>query len=110
MVAKEGRWLKWRGSCNVKSRLKEDYCTERKRFDRINRRCKRNYARDVQKKLETAVSGEIGRDFWQEIGEFGMANDRKTKIPMEVTDDNGHVLFDAESVLERWEKRLYELV
>ena len=79
---KERTWLKCKN--NNKKKLKGDYCAERKRFDRLNRRFKRQYQRKEQEKLHNLVESDISRDFWKEIGKLSLANERKSKIPMEV--------------------------
>ena len=59
---KERIWLK----CNDinKKRLESDNCAERKIFDKLNRRYKRQYQRNQQDKLSNLVENDISRDFF----------------------------------------------
>lgn len=91
---KERTWLKCKN--NNRKRLKGDYCAERKIFDRLNRRFKRQYQRKEQERLHNLVESDISRDFWREIGKLSLANERKSKIPMEVLDSDGNSVFDCE--------------
>ena len=97
---KERTWLKCKN--NNKKKLKGDYCAERKRFDRLNRRFKRQYQRKEQEKLHNLVESDISRDFWKEIGKLSLANERKSKIPMEVLDPDGNSVFDCDEILNKW--------
>ena len=45
-------WLKSTGSNSQKKALKESYCSERKSFDRLNRKYKRKYLIEKQNSLE----------------------------------------------------------
>lgn len=50
------------------------------------RRCEREYQRSEQDRLSTLYTGNHSRDLWQDIGQFGLDNERRSKsvIPMEV--------------------------
>jgi hypothetical protein len=48
----ERMWLKTTGSNSQKRTLKENYCSERKSFDRLNRKYKRKYLLEKQNSLE----------------------------------------------------------
>ena len=50
------------------------------------------------------INSEINAtcDFWKEIGKLSFANERKSKIPMEVVDSEANSLFDSDRVLEKW--------
>ena len=83
--------------------LKAAYCSERRHFDMLNRRCKRQYQRTEQEKLQNLLHNDNApRDFWREIGKLSLANERKSKIPMEVVDSDGYSIFDSDTVLEKW--------
>ena len=48
---KERLWLNRKRGINSRS-LKEAFCLSQKRFDKLNRQCKRKYLRDQQKQLQ----------------------------------------------------------
>ena len=48
----EKMWLESTGSNSQKKTLKESYCSERKSFDRLNRKYKRKYLTEKQNSLE----------------------------------------------------------
>ena len=48
-------WLRFAGSNGRKRALKETYCNDRKTFDRLNRKFKRNYQLQQQQNLEDKV-------------------------------------------------------
>ncbi|MEW8546052.1 MAG: hypothetical protein AB2693_21220, partial [Candidatus Thiodiazotropha sp.] len=100
VCVKEKLWLKCKS--NNKKRLKAEYCAERKIFDKLNRRYKRQQQRLEQEKLNSLLETDVTRDFWKEIGKLSLANDRKMKIPMEIVDSEGNSVFDTERVLEKW--------
>ena len=79
---KEKLWLKCRND-NVRIVLKADYCAERRLFDKLNRRCKCQYQRTEQDKLQNLLHNDNApRDFWREIGKLSLANERKSKMPI----------------------------
>jgi hypothetical protein len=41
-------------------------------------------------------------NFWKIIGHIGIANERKTKIPLEVVLADGTVVNDVNAVLDAW--------
>ena len=98
---KERLWLKCTNSIN-RNVLKANYCAERRRFDQMNRRYKRQHQRTAQEKLHDLLQNDTTRDFWKEIGKLSLANERKSKLPMEVVDPEGHSIFDQDQVLEKW--------
>ncbi|CAG2254192.1 unnamed protein product [Mytilus edulis] len=42
------------------------------------------------------------RDFWKKIGKLGIANDRRSSIPMEVLTSEGNVCKDIKTVYDTW--------
>ena len=83
--------------------LKEIFRASRKKFDKLNRQCKRRYLLDQQKQLhEEFENYDNPRNFWSKIGKLGLANDRKTTIPWEVKDGDGQICTDRYSVLNKW--------
>jgi hypothetical protein len=105
--AKEKKWLKWKGHARDKSKLKADYCAERKRFDKLNRQQKRRFQLKEQERIQEALDSNTPGDFWKEIGNTGLSNDRNNKIPFEVTNNNGEIVTDSDAILHRW-KHDYE--
>jgi hypothetical protein len=99
---KEKTWLKYKGHARNKSKLKAEYCSERKIFDKLNRQHKRKYQLTKQERLQETLDTNTPCDFWKEIGELGLSNDRKPKIPFEVKDNNGDILTDSDTVLHKW--------
>ena len=61
-----------------------------------------NYQLSEQQSLRNKLyNTENPREFWTEIGKIGMANDRKSRIPFEVSDQDG-IKTDPDSVLGKW--------
>ena len=109
-VEKEREWLKQKACNNQKVRLRAVYCEQRRRFDRLNRRFKREYQMHKQKELADMQNDGDKRLFWKEIGKIGIHKERKVPIPWEVVTETGEVVSDKEVVLERWKndfKKLY---
>ena len=98
----EQKWLKFKGSTGVRNKLREEYCSVRDQFDKINRRAKRAFQLQEQKSLHDRLYDvENPRDFWTQIGRIGMSNERKTSIPIEVLVDDT-VSTDYEHVMRKW--------
>lgn len=104
---KERDWLKCNGNAATRRKLKSVYLQERKQFDRLNRKAKRQYQLKEQSKLLALHSENRSRELWREIGKLGMANDRTARIPMTVKDSNGDVVSEVDEVLDLW-KTSYE--
>ncbi|XP_033731041.1 uncharacterized protein LOC117320594, partial [Pecten maximus] len=103
----EKEWLCCKHSNSNKRRLKEVYCSERSTFDRLNRKAKRRYQLSEQAKLHDLHKTNSG-EMWREIGKLGMANNRMSKIPMEVVID-GSVICDVPGVLRCWKSKYESL-
>ena len=102
VYSSEKQWLKFKGSTVTKNRLRQEYCYVRNAFDNLLRKAKRNYQLSEQQSLRDKLyNTENPREFWTEIGKIGMANDRKFRIPFEVSDQNG-IKTDRDSVLGKW--------
>ncbi|VDH99281.1 Hypothetical predicted protein [Mytilus galloprovincialis] len=95
-------WLRFTGHSSKKRTLKEDYCHNRKTFDRLNRKYKRQYQLQQQQTLEDKLSNMNQKDFWKSIGKIGIANERKRAIPLAVVDNCGNVTNDKSNVLNIW--------
>ena len=87
----------------TKSVTKNDYACKRKHFDKCVKKAKRKFQLDEQKRLgEKPLNSDNPKECWRKIGEIGMANERKQKIPLEVIDDDGNLLTNKTEVINRW--------
>ena len=69
----------------------------------MNRQCKSQYQRTEQEKLHYLLQNDnTTYEVWKEIETLSLANERKSKIPMEVVDSEGNSIFDSDRVLEKW--------
>ena len=83
--------------------LREDFHTARRRFDKLNRQCKRKYQIQQQQKLQDDFENiENPHNFWSKIRRLGIANDCITSIPWEIKDDKGRISSDRDNVLRKW--------
>ncbi|CAC5376665.1 unnamed protein product [Mytilus coruscus] len=105
----ERKWLKHSGSNSEKRKLKDSYCTERKQFDRMNRKFKRRYQNNERQKLEDKLYSSNQRDFWRSIGKVGICNERKSCIPNAVVNEDGTIETDKVNVLDRWKEDFRQL-
>ncbi|CAC5418534.1 unnamed protein product [Mytilus coruscus] len=100
-------WLKWKGCGTKKKRVREQFVTSRNTFDKLLRKEKRSYQMRQQQELLNLSTENNTRDFWKKIGKLGIANDRRSSIPMEVLTSEGNVCKDVNTVYDKW-KRKYE--
>ena len=105
----EKKWLRFNRSNCLKQKYKKEYCSERKTFDRLNRKFKRKYQTHERQKLEDKLCETNQRDFWKSIGKLGVANERKPCIPMAVVDENGTVNTNRNDVLNKWKADFHSL-
>ncbi|XP_046584407.1 uncharacterized protein LOC124291463 [Haliotis rubra] len=101
----EREWLRSKAGVCVKARLKQKYCDERRKFDRLNRKLKQQHQKQKQFNLLDKLN-QADADFWKIIGNLGIANERKQKLPMEVKLEDGTVVSDVHSVLSNGESDL----
>ena len=80
----ERNWLRYNGSSSEKRRLRDLYVSERRNFERLNKKAKRKYQLGEQLCLLDLQTGHNTRHFWRESGKLGIQNERKMGIPMEV--------------------------
>ena len=80
------KWLKFQEPKHVKLKYKSDFHEARKTFDGLNRRKKRKYITEEQRKLEKLLDSQNKTHFWKSIGKVGIVNDRKLNIPWAITD------------------------
>ena len=88
---------------------KEDYCIQRKTFDRLNRKYKRQFQAQERQKIEDKLSEINQHDFWKSIGKIGIANERKNCIPLAVLDNDGSIKTDKNYVLNKWKNDFHTL-
>ena len=80
--------------------MREKYCSLRDKFDKSLRKAKRAFQLQEQMKLQDQLHNvETPRDFWTKIGQIGIANERKTSVPLEVLIDDGQVSTDHEVIM-----------
>ena len=95
----EKMWLKSTGSNSQKKTHKESYCSQRKSFDRLNRKYKRKYLIEKQNSLEEKLMASNQKDLWKSIGKLGISIERNQSIPWSVIDNEGTVQTDKNVVL-----------
>ncbi|VDI47596.1 Hypothetical predicted protein [Mytilus galloprovincialis] len=105
----EKKWLKFQGSKTIKRKLKEEFYSVRKQFDRLNQKYKRKYVYQEQQKLEDQLNACSQSEFWKSIGKTGIANERKPHVPWAIIDDTGNVKTDKKSVLNKWKDEFQTL-
>ena len=84
----EKSWLRQKAD----SKLKEEFITARKVFDKAVLNCKRNYWRERQQEIQEA-SGNA-HNFWRMVNSMGVGNERRKAIPMEIVGENGELVRD----------------
>ena len=85
----EKLWLRFTGANNMKHKHKKEYCIQRKTFDHLNRKYKRQFQAQERQKIEDKLSEINQNDFWKSIGKIGITNERKNCIPLAVVDNDG---------------------
>lgn len=68
----EREWQHCRNNGHRKKQLNAKFCTERRAFDRLNRKTKRAYQLNKQSKL-SELHKRNSSEMWREIGQMGMA-------------------------------------
>ena len=87
----ENIWLRFTGANNMKHKLKKEYCIQRKTFDHLNRKYKRQFQAQERQKIEDKLSEINQIDFWKPIGKIGIANERKNCILLAVVGNDGSI-------------------
>ncbi|CAH1781868.1 unnamed protein product, partial [Owenia fusiformis] len=105
--ASESAWLKCKST--QKRNLKELYKIERRTFDRIHRRIKRQFQKQEQQHLLDIYNEPNSRNFWDKIGKIGIASDRKQEVPWEILKPDKTVSTDKQEVLNYWANSYNEL-
>ena len=105
----ERRWLRCTGSGQEKRKLREKFCGERKVFDKLNRKFKRQYQKQERLRIHDQLCNSNQNEFWRSIGKVGLANDRQKRIPWAVVDNEGQIHTDRVTVLEKWKSDFQEL-
>ncbi|KAK6167441.1 hypothetical protein SNE40_021470 [Patella caerulea] len=97
----EKLWLQSNSHAN-KGKLKSEFCQARKCFDQLHRKVKRQYRQKLQDELSEKFECTNSTEFWKTIGEIGISKYRQNKIPWAVINEEGRLVTDKESVLNRW--------
>ncbi|CAG2247868.1 unnamed protein product [Mytilus edulis] len=108
MCKAEKTWNKFNNSSRA-SELKSVYVQKRKYFDREVQKCKRKYWFSMQQDL-LLESKRNQQQFWKKIGKIGVAENRKSVIPMEVIDQDGNVNSNLTAVLDKWKSEYSNLL
>ena len=90
-----------------KRKLRDSFNQQRKIFDKLNRSAKWKNQMAERDRLNHPFSDHDTRNFCRYIGKIGLQNNRKSRIPMEVVDDDGNITTNIDDVLLRW-KNDYE--
>ena len=107
--AAERNWLRCDGTNAEKRRRRGIYITEKRQFEKMNKKAKRAYQLGEQQRLLDLHTSHNTRDFWREIGKIGIQNERKGRIPMEVVDSDGNLSSNTETVISRWKNDFEQL-
>ncbi len=86
---------------NVRQIYRTEYLGKQKLFDSFYSKAKRNFEREKLYNIER-LNTENPREFCEAIKMLGPR--KKTEIPMEVYDEQGHVNDDVKCVLNTWSK------
>ena len=105
----ERNWLRCNGTNAEKRRRRGIYITEKRQFEKMNKKAKRAYQLGEQQRLLELHTSHNTRDFWREIGKIGIQNERKGRIPMEVVDSDGNLSSNTETVISRWKNDFEQL-
>ena len=108
-LQKPPRSRSYTGSNSQKRTLKESYCSEKKSFDRLNRKYKRKYLIEKQNSFEEKLMASNQKDFWKSIGKLGISSERNQRIPWSVIDNEGAVPTDKNVVLGKWKSDFEQL-
>lgn len=91
----EDRWRQSSGA--QRTGLKASFTEARREFDRHVQRAKREHWRQQQDQLAQMSHGDPKR-FWKYVGQLGVAQERKKRIPMEIIREDGTVSRDIGKV------------
>ncbi|CAG2257093.1 unnamed protein product [Mytilus edulis] len=105
MCKAEKTWNKFNNS----PRAFEFNVQKRKYFDREVQKCKRKYWFSMQQDL-LLESKRNQQQFWKKIGKIGVAENRKSVIPMEVIDQDGNVNSNLTAVLDKGSRNIVFLL
>ena len=98
-------------NCNnvcERKRLRVEFVKCRKLFNRNVQKHKRLFWFNLQNDLLDNVKNNSG-NFWKSIGKIGVAFQKKHIIPIEILNDDGNIVTDKESVLNKWKNSFSNL-
>ena len=99
--------MKCRDNEPRKRRLKREWLSYRKYFDKAHRRSKRRYQKQQQNELLQAHQ-QIQQDFWRQLGKTSIDQEHKPQLPNGVR--IGDVInTDAEAKLNKWKHDFADL-
>lgn len=92
-----------------RARLRQQYRQKQKQFDKEIRAAKRRHWNSIQQNLLDKQRHDP-QHFWKEIGQLGVAQERKLGIPMEVVLPDGSVSTRQDAVLSHWKNGFRDLL
>ena len=96
---KKQLWLSFKGSGHRQSKLKHEYHTTHKAFDKKAKKIKRRYQREEQLHLLDLCQLNPTL-FWKKIKSLQIAKNRKSYIPTEIKPINVDIINNKDAVLE----------
>ena len=103
----ERDWVKSKGP--PKRRLKEHFKERKRILDREIQRTKRTYWHKEQLELLNSLQNNH-KFFWKNIGKVGIGSNRQKSVPMEFMGRDGEVIYDKETVMEKWRAHFENLL
>ena len=101
MCNDENMYLRYKGPYYVKQILHQKFKDSSRIFNRTLRKAQRTYNKTLQDNIETVCTSNP-TEFWRYIKNLGPKS--RNKILEEVYDDEGNIVYDRNSVLEKWKK------
>ncbi|XP_053391424.1 uncharacterized protein LOC128554201, partial [Mercenaria mercenaria] len=95
----ENEFLKCNGPRRIKSQKRLDYVLARNRFNKLLRKTEREFKRSISVDIED-MSTSNPNELWDKIKHLGPKRD--SSIPVEIIDEQGHVVTDENVVSDRW--------
>ncbi len=106
MCDSENEYLKYKGSNQIRQLLRHRFKESSRIFNRTLRRAERAYNRSRQDEIETVCTSNP-TEFWNYIKKLGPRT--SNKIPEEVYDDDNNIMYDRNSVLNKWKNEFENL-
>ena len=100
MCEAESAWLSCPGGTQ-RTHAKTVYVRQCKAFNKVKQKHKRLFWKNEQNRLLDECENDPNK-FWKTIGQIGIHQERKPRIPMETYDVDGQVTGEMDQVLKRW--------